>query len=87
MSLAPPIGCGRADRERALAWPAIGRRGHALALHRQRHADLQPLDRRRLGQSIGGIGNPDMQVTFAPGSCKASQIGEIEKTPGFSAGA
>src|SRR5690242_18855256 len=30
---------------------------------------------------------PDMQVTFAPGSFKGGQIGELEKTPGLSAGA
>jgi len=30
---------------------------------------------------------PGMQVTFAPGSFKGSQIGELEETPGLSAGA
>jgi choline dehydrogenase len=30
---------------------------------------------------------PDMQVTFAPGSFKGGQIGELERTPGLSAGA
>jgi choline dehydrogenase len=30
---------------------------------------------------------PDMQVTFAPGSFKNGQIGELEETPGLSAGA
>src|SRR5437667_6486433 len=30
---------------------------------------------------------PDMQVTFAPGSFKGGQIGELEETPGRSAGA
>jgi choline dehydrogenase len=30
---------------------------------------------------------PDMQVTFAPGSFKDGQIGELERTPGLSAGA
>jgi choline dehydrogenase len=30
---------------------------------------------------------PDMQVTFAPGSFKGGQIGEIKETPGLSAGA
>jgi choline dehydrogenase len=30
---------------------------------------------------------PDMQVTFAPGSFKDGQIGELEDTPGLSAGA
>jgi choline dehydrogenase len=30
---------------------------------------------------------PDMQVTFAPGSFKGGQIGELEDTPGLSAGA
>jgi choline dehydrogenase len=30
---------------------------------------------------------PDMQVTFAPGSFKGGQIGELEETPGLSAGA
>jgi choline dehydrogenase len=28
-----------------------------------------------------------VQVTFAPGSFKGGQIGELEKTPGLSAGA
>ena len=78
----------RADRQRALARPAVGRRGHALALHRQRHADLQPVDRRRLGQGIGGIGDP--RRASAPSRRAASrdgQIGELEETPGLSAGA
>jgi choline dehydrogenase len=30
---------------------------------------------------------PDLQVTFAPGSFKGGQIGELERTPGLSAGA
>jgi len=30
---------------------------------------------------------PDMQCTFAPGSFKGGQIGELEETPGLSAGA
>ena len=30
---------------------------------------------------------PDMQITFAPGSFKGGQIGELERTPGLSAGA
>ena len=30
---------------------------------------------------------PDMQVTFAPGSFKGGQIGELERSPGLSAGA
>ena len=30
---------------------------------------------------------PDMQVTFAPGSLKDGQMGELERTPGLSAGA
>src|SRR5262249_28475393 len=38
-------GCRRSDRQRALARPALGRRGHALAIYRQGHADLQPVDR------------------------------------------
>jgi hypothetical protein len=28
----------------------------------------------------------DMQVTFAPGSFKGGQIGELKETPGLSAG-
>jgi len=32
-------------------------------------------------------GTPDVQVTFAPGSFKGGQIGELEETPGLSAGA
>jgi choline dehydrogenase len=30
---------------------------------------------------------PDMQISFAPGSFKGGQIGELERTPGLSAGA
>jgi hypothetical protein len=30
---------------------------------------------------------PDVQCTFAPGSLKGGQIGELEETPGLSAGA
>ncbi len=33
------------------------------------------------------LATPDMQVTFAPGSFKGGQIGELEETPGLSAGA
>jgi hypothetical protein len=33
------------------------------------------------------MATPDMQVTFAPGSFKGGQIGELEGTPGLSAGA
>src|ERR1700737_161982 len=32
-------------------------------------------------------GAPDMQCSFAPGSFKGGQIGELEETPGLSAGA
>jgi len=32
-------------------------------------------------------GTSDMQITFAPGSFKDGQIGELEETPGLSAGA
>ena len=79
---------GTADRQRAVARPAARRRGHALAVHRQGHADLQPLARRRLGQGAGGIRRPPTcRVTFAPGSFKDGQIGELEETPGLSAGA
>ena len=30
---------------------------------------------------------PDMQISFAPGSFKGGLIGELEQTPGLSAGA
>ena len=33
------------------------------------------------------LATPDVQVTFAPGSFKGGQIGELEETPGLSAGA
>jgi Lipocalin-like domain len=49
---------GAPDRQRALARPALGRRGHALALHRQGHADQRPLDRHRLREDIGRVGDP-----------------------------
>ena len=48
----------RRDRQREVARPAAGRRGHALAVHRQGHADLQPVAGRRLGQGAGGIRRP-----------------------------
>jgi choline dehydrogenase len=51
------------------------------------HADLQPVDRRRLGRGTRGIGDPDMQCTLTPGSFKDGQIGELDETPGLSAGA
>jgi choline dehydrogenase-like flavoprotein len=57
----------RADRQREIARPAARRRGAALAVHRQGHADLQRLARRRLGQGAGGIGDPDMQVLVRAG--------------------
>ena len=57
-------------------------------VHRQGHADLQPLAGRRLGQGAGGIRRPPTcRCTFAPGSFKGGQIGELEETPGLSAGA
>jgi choline dehydrogenase len=36
---------------------------------------------------LEGSATPDVQVTFAPGSFKGGQIGELEETPGLSAGA
>jgi len=76
----------RPDPERALARPAARRRGHALALHRQGYLDLQPVDLRGLGQGAAGIGDTrPAQCTFAPGSFKNGQIGELEETPGLSA--
>ncbi len=33
------------------------------------------------------LATPDMQITFAPGSFKGGQIGELEEAPGLSAGA
>ena len=33
------------------------------------------------------LATPDVQITFAPGSFKGGQIGELEETPGLSAGA
>jgi choline dehydrogenase-like flavoprotein len=56
---------------------------HALALHRQGHADLQPVDRRASAK----VGDTRHSCTFAPGSLKGGQIGEIEETPGLSASA
>ncbi|HMD66636.1 MAG TPA: hypothetical protein VKG22_08330 [Stellaceae bacterium] len=35
---------------------------------------------------LGESATPDMQCTFAPGSFKGGQIGELEETPGLSAG-
>ena len=59
----------RADRQRGLARPAIGRLGHEVAIHRQRHADLQPLDR-RLGQCIGGVGDHRREKHLHAGKLK-----------------
>jgi choline dehydrogenase len=36
---------------------------------------------------LEGSATPDMQVTFAPGSLKNGQMGELEENPGLSAGA
>ncbi|HWD57312.1 MAG TPA: GMC family oxidoreductase N-terminal domain-containing protein [Stellaceae bacterium] len=36
---------------------------------------------------LEGSATPDMQITFAPGSFKGGQIGELEEEPGLSAGA
>ena len=77
----------RADRQRAFTRPAIGRRSHALALRRQRHADLQLVDRRGLGKGAGEIGGTRYAITFAPGNFNNGQIGELEETLGLSAGA
>ena len=79
---------GMPNRQRAVTRPAARHGGHALAVHRQGHAELQPLARRRLGQGAGDVRRrPTCSVTFAPGSFKDGQIGELEETPGLSAGA
>ena len=57
-----------------------------MALHRQGHADLQPVDRRRFGQGAGGVGHPRHASHLCPGSFKGGQIGELEETPELSAG-
>ena len=36
---------------------------------------------------LEGSATPDMQITFAPGSFKDGQIGQLDDTPGLSAGA
>jgi choline dehydrogenase len=36
---------------------------------------------------LEGSATPDMQITFAPGSFKGGQMGELDVTPGLSAGA
>ena len=57
-----------------------------MALHRQGYLDLQPsivASAKVLEESA----TPDVQCTFAPGSFKGGQIGELEETPGLSAGA
>jgi choline dehydrogenase-like flavoprotein len=51
--------------QRARALPLVGE-VMRLALRRQGHADLQPLYRRRLGQSIGGIGVPRRASRLRP---------------------
>jgi choline dehydrogenase-like flavoprotein len=77
----------RPDRERALARSAISRRGHALALHQQRHADLQPLIVAAPVKVLEESATPDMQVTVASGSFKDGYIGALEDKPSLSAGA
>ena len=39
------------------------------------------------GKVLEGSATPDLQCTFVPGSFKGGQIGELEETPGLSAGA
>ena len=59
---------GTAGKDRRTPRPCIARR-------RQRHADLQPVDHRRLGQGLEQSATPDVQCTFAPGTFKNGQIG------------
>jgi len=54
----------------------------------QGHADLQLVDRRGLGQSLGGGGDfRHAGHLLPPGSFKDGQIDELEETAGLSAGA
>jgi choline dehydrogenase len=48
---------------------------------------MQPVDYAASVRVLEEWASPDMQVTFAPGSFKNGQIGELEETPGLSAGA
>ena len=52
-----------------------------------KHADLQPVDRPASVKVLEELATPDVQCTFAPGSFKNGQMGELEETPGLSAGA
>ena len=81
----PVVGIWRQRRRKVTRHPA--RDGsHALGFNRPRHVELQPLTRRAASVKVlETSATPDMQVTFAPGSFKGGQIGELEETPGLSA--
>ena len=65
----------------------LGRRGHALALHRQGNADLQPLDRRRLGQGIGGVGDARCAMHLRAWQLQGRRDRRTRGDAGLSAGA
>ena len=57
------LGHRRQDPQRKGARPAFCRRGAALSVHRHRHADLCLVLGVRLGQGLGGIGDPRCAVS------------------------
>jgi choline dehydrogenase len=80
-----PIVGAQTANERSRAPPLAGEFMHWLN-HRQRHTDLQPVDRRRLGQGIGGVGDTRHAMHVRPRQLQGWPIGELEETPGLSAG-
>ena len=80
-----PIHGARTANERARGLPLAAEIVRYL-VDRQRHADLQRLTGRGLGQGAGGIGNCRPQCSFAPGSFKDGQIGQLEEEPGLTGG-
>jgi hypothetical protein len=83
MSRASPTGRRAQAADGRSRGTAAGWRGHALALCRLRHADLQPSIVATSEKALGESAIPDMQVTSEPGSFKGSRIGDLEEAPGL----
>jgi hypothetical protein len=73
----------RSSAHRPLTRPALGRRGHALALYRQMQLTYSPSIVAASVKVLEESATPDMQVTFAPCSFKGGRIDEFEEKRGL----
>ena len=74
------------DIERDLARPAVCRRGAALSLRRQRHADLYRLAVAASVKVLEESATPDIQCLLASGSFAPGPIRRLDDKPGMTAG-